>query len=78
MEHIYEKILTPAELNEAETTNQGSSSGNSGQAASNSQFFTSLMPVNIEDKIELYCADQKLDAEMDLRTVIFKRFRAII
>jgi WD repeat-containing protein 48 len=67
MEHIYEKILTPAELSEAEA-NQ-SSSGTSSQPASNSQFFASAIPLNIEDKIELYCNDQKLEPDLDLRTV---------
>lgn len=66
MEHIYEKILTPAELNEAEAN---SSTGTSGQPASNSQFFASAIPLNIEDRIELYCNDQKLEPDMDLRTV---------
>ncbi|KAI6183917.1 hypothetical protein M3Y97_00540000 [Aphelenchoides bicaudatus] len=66
LEHIFEKILTPAELSEAE----GSSTGTSVQTVSNSQFFASAsIPVNIEDKIELYCNDQKLDPDMDLRTV---------
>lgn len=34
------------------------------------------IPANIESKLELYCHDQKLDPEMDLRTVkhfIFKQ-----
>lgn len=60
MEHVYEKILTPAELNEAETNQD---------PASNSQFFATPMPLNIEDKIELYCNDQRLEPDMDLRTV---------
>lgn len=61
MEHVYEKILTPAELNEAENSTQ--------ESASNSQFFATPMPLKIEDRIELYCNEQKLDPEMDLRTL---------
>jgi hypothetical protein len=45
MEHVYEKILTPAELNEAEANNQ--------DPTSNSQFFASPMPLNIEGNLIL-------------------------
>ncbi|KAI6197098.1 WD repeat-containing protein 48-like protein [Aphelenchoides besseyi] len=72
MEHVYEKILTPAELSEVEanSANHAANAGTSnGQQPTNSQFFAPAIPLNIEDKIELFCNDQKLEPDMDLRTV---------
>ncbi|KAI6194520.1 WD repeat-containing protein 48-like protein [Aphelenchoides besseyi] len=72
MEHVYEKILTPAELSEVEanSANHAANAGTSNvQQPTNSQFFAPAIPLNIEDKIELFCNDQKLEPDMDLRTV---------
>ncbi|VDN50699.1 unnamed protein product [Dracunculus medinensis] len=59
MEHVYEKILNAA--------NDGSFTDSGGSAAA--QILPSSIPANIEERIELYCQEQKLDPEMDLRTV---------
>lgn len=59
MEHVYEKILnTPNDANYADNDNQSAP-----------QMMTSSGTTNIEERVELYCQDQKLDPEMDLRTV---------
>uniref|UniRef100_A0A183BZ38 WD repeat-containing protein 48 homolog n=1 Tax=Globodera pallida TaxID=36090 RepID=A0A183BZ38_GLOPA len=59
MEHVWEKILYPAE------TAGDDGGGGAGTAHS---LATQLLE-NIEERIELFCNDQKLDSEMDLRTV---------
>uniref|UniRef100_A0A915AQJ8 WD repeat-containing protein 48 homolog n=1 Tax=Parascaris univalens TaxID=6257 RepID=A0A915AQJ8_PARUN len=59
MEHVYEKILNV--VGEPNFTENG------GTAAT--QMLPPSIPANIEERIELYCQDQKLDPEMDLRTV---------
>ncbi|CAK5086302.1 unnamed protein product [Meloidogyne enterolobii] len=58
MEHVWEKILYPAD-------NSSNENGGGGTTTSS----LPAMPENIEEKIELFCNDQKLDPEMDLRTV---------
>ncbi|VDP21029.1 unnamed protein product [Soboliphyme baturini] len=60
MEHVYEKILF-ANLNEV--TGQG------GNGVIPNPQLPSVLPPNIEAKIQLYCQDQLLDPSMDLRTV---------
>lgn len=55
MEHVYEKILNAA----AETSASGSTEPS----------MAVTIPPNLEQKLELWCNDQKLDPEMDLRTV---------
>jgi len=59
MEHVWEKILYPAD-------NSSNENGGGGGTTTSS---LPAMPENIEEKIELFCNDQKLDPEMDLRTV---------
>uniref|UniRef100_A0A915PFY0 WD repeat-containing protein 48 homolog n=1 Tax=Setaria digitata TaxID=48799 RepID=A0A915PFY0_9BILA len=58
MEHVYEKILNVNDVNYDENG-----------IPSAAQMLPSSLQANIEEKIELYCQDQKLDPEMDLRTV---------
>lgn len=53
MEHVYEKILYPPPL----------------ESADDAVRLPPPLPPRIEEKVELYCNDQKLDPEMDLRTV---------
>uniref|UniRef100_A0A915DLP0 WD repeat-containing protein 48 homolog n=1 Tax=Ditylenchus dipsaci TaxID=166011 RepID=A0A915DLP0_9BILA len=55
MEHVYEKILYPETNDNMDATN----------------VVSTQIPTNIDEKIELFCNDQKLDPEMDLRTGIF-------
>jgi len=55
MEHVFEKILYPESTENIE-----------GQGV---QVISTQVPTNVEEKIELFCNDQKLDPEMDLRTV---------
>uniref|UniRef100_A0A1I7ZP81 UPF0033 domain-containing protein n=1 Tax=Steinernema glaseri TaxID=37863 RepID=A0A1I7ZP81_9BILA len=57
MEHVYEKILNAVD---SVDTPGAPISGN---------LVPLQIPTNIEDHLELYCNDQKLDPEMDLRTV---------
>ncbi|TKR57587.1 hypothetical protein L596_030269 [Steinernema carpocapsae] len=57
MEHVYEKILN---ANDGATETGAPISGN---------LVPLQIPTNIEEHLELYCNDQKLDPEMDLRTV---------
>ncbi|VDK54987.1 unnamed protein product [Gongylonema pulchrum] len=57
MEHVYEKILNVTDINYAEN------------GSLTAQLLPPTIPANIEEQIELYCQDQKLDPEMDLRTV---------
>ncbi|KAL3077586.1 hypothetical protein niasHT_033696 [Heterodera trifolii] len=59
MEHVWEKILYPAET----ATDDG------GGGASAAHSLATQLPENIEERIELFCNEQKLDSEMDLRTV---------
>ena len=56
MEHVWEKILYPAETSENAVAGAPPS-------------LPAQLPENIEEKVELFCNDQKLDPEMDLRTV---------
>ncbi|VDO31580.1 unnamed protein product [Onchocerca flexuosa] len=58
MEHVYEKILN---VNDANYSENGIPSA--------AQMLPPSLQANIEERIELYCQDQKLDPEMDLRTV---------
>ncbi|KAM3723897.1 WD repeat-containing protein [Dirofilaria immitis] len=58
MEHVYEKILN---VNDANYSENGIPSA--------AQMLPLSLLANIEERIELYCQDQKLDPEMDLRTV---------
>ncbi|KAL4002256.1 hypothetical protein ACH3XW_2705 [Acanthocheilonema viteae] len=58
MEHVYEKVLN---VNDANYSENG--------ILPAAQMLPSSLQVNIEERIELYCQDQKLDPEMDLRTV---------
>ncbi|MFH4981016.1 hypothetical protein AB6A40_007725 [Gnathostoma spinigerum] len=59
MEHVYEKILNAA--------GDGNFTDNGGTTTTH--VLPPSVPSNIEERIELYCQDQKLDPEMDLRTV---------
>jgi len=61
MEHVYEKILNVTDGN-----NEGGNGGNNGGGGAQ---LPPPIPANIEEKIELFCHDQKLDPEMDLRSV---------
>jgi len=54
MEHVYEKILNPLESSENGVPQR---------------VFPPPLTGNIEEKVELYCNDQKLEPDMDLRTV---------
>ncbi|CAG9534022.1 unnamed protein product [Cercopithifilaria johnstoni] len=58
MEHVYEKVLN---VNDANYSENGIPPA--------AQILPSSLQANIEERIELYCQDQKLDPEMDLRTV---------
>ncbi|VDN07225.1 unnamed protein product [Thelazia callipaeda] len=58
MEHVYEKILNVNNANYAENG-----------VPSTAHVLPPSLISNIEERIELYCQDQKLDSEMDLRTV---------
>ncbi|VDN89619.1 unnamed protein product [Brugia pahangi] len=58
MEHVYEKILN---VNDASYSENGIPSA--------AQMLSPSLQTNIEERVELYCQDQKLDPEMDLRTV---------
>ncbi|VDK80538.1 unnamed protein product [Litomosoides sigmodontis] len=58
MEHVYEKVLNVNDANYAEN-----------DIPSAAQMLPSSLQANIEERIELYCQEQKLDPEMDLRTV---------
>lgn len=59
MEHVYEKILN--------APNEANFNDNGQQPAA--QMISSSVAINIEERVEMYCQDQKLDPEMDLRTV---------
>ncbi|CAD5217869.1 unnamed protein product [Bursaphelenchus xylophilus] len=65
MEHVYEKILSPQDQNSEPNDSAHSSNSNHDKSG----YFTTPIPKNIEDKVELYCNDQKLEPDMDLRTV---------
>ena len=59
LEHVYEKIL------------HAEDGGGSGSLRDPQSHYLPPppLPPNIETRLELYCHDQKLDPEMDLRTV---------
>ncbi|KRX70496.1 WD repeat-containing protein 48 [Trichinella sp. T6] len=67
IEHVYEKILSTAVSTE-NSMNAANSEKNPG-AQSQPSSTPAVLPSNLEEKIELYCQDQRLDPNMDLRTI---------
>jgi WD repeat-containing protein 48 len=61
MEHVFEKILYPSP--------DGGEACNGAGPPLQQPSMPAPIPANIEEKVELFCNDQKLDPEMDLRTV---------
>ncbi|KRZ97771.1 WD repeat-containing protein 48, partial [Trichinella sp. T8] len=66
IEHVYEKILSTAVS--TENSMNANSEKNPG-AQSQPSSTPAVLPSNLEEKIELYCQDQRLDPNMDLRTI---------
>jgi len=67
MEHVYEKILYPPPGENGMGYPDDPHSSQSQQQQHH--ILPPPLPPNIEEKIELYCQDQQLDPNMDLRTV---------
>ncbi|KRY39157.1 WD repeat-containing protein 48, partial [Trichinella spiralis] len=66
IEHVYEKILSTAVSTE---NSMNANSEKSPGAQSQPSSTPAVLPSNLEEKIELYCQDQRLDPNMDLRTI---------
>ncbi|KHJ41842.1 hypothetical protein D918_08058 [Trichuris suis] len=65
IEHVYEKILF-ASMNDTNGTHSAVTNAQGHHAPSVPPH---ALPADLEERIELYCQDQRLDPSMDLRTI---------